>query len=61
MIASMFQLSLQEFVDTVSTLEFNIEEWGLALEIYLQMDIDCFYWKTEAKSGMCVVITSVYR
>lgn len=46
MIASMFHLSLDDFVKRVPSLELTIDEWKWALEFYLQMDIDCFFLKT---------------
>jgi hypothetical protein len=58
MVSSMLHLSLQDFVDSASTLELTIEEWKLALEIFMQMDVDCFYWKTQTTTSTCLLITS---
>ena len=51
MLSSMYQLSLDDFVRKVPTLQLTVMEWKFALEFYLQIDIDCFYLKTCSFRG----------
>ena len=51
MMAAMYDLSIEDYVKKLPSLEFTIVDCKIALEFYLQMDVDCFYLKTCSFRG----------